>query len=704
MITQDRAAEVVSSENFESFFFKLSKEGFSIVLDILRNQLYSNKELAVIRELSCNAYDAMIEAGKSGGGFVIGVPTSENPVFRVRDFGKGLSAKEVREIFVEYGNSTKRNSDELIGQKGIGAKCPFAYGDSFTVASYQNGRKSTYVAFLDPTMVGAMSLLSEDETNEPDGLEVIVSVRDGDVSKFKNEIYSFFTYWKNRPTFEGWHFDFPQGDNFHEGNGWVIPPKTGYSYSTPLFIMGNVAYPIDSSSLDWSNKRPCLRSLLQIGIRVWVKIGTLEVSASRESLQYTPQTQNAIFNELEKAYQEVMTYIGSKVGGCSSMYEAKKLYATFHDLTSPLYVFREFAKDIQFKGIKVSSSYWMSGDNISVLCFTPASGKHLRARKKKIENIHIDKLIVVNDLFAKYGLLSRIAPLVESDKNKLGKKHEEVVVICPKDFASWKNFENGEMFDAPLVPLSSLPKVKLKEIYGSANSISRDNYNPSSVFVYSSGGHYRDNQSYWNELDAEAELDDESLYVEIKQFNYRDHAGDFVKPSRFYEALEQIKTAGIELPDEIIGIKSGHLAKHKSGAKNLWNYVKEEIAAKLADEEFKKDVERFSQVSDCCYGVNNLYLRGDDAVSKLSTLNCHSELIGKLKAEFGNCHENKKMESFFYLCRKMGFGFYNTTNEFKNLLKDILQRYPMLSVSNFSNLPKEKEVFENYINQIDKIA
>ena len=103
----------------ESKFGIASSEDLVYIFDILRNKLYSDKALAVVREYSTNAADANVENGVGSTPIIITVPNSMSPQFKVRDFGKGLSEDEVRNIYCMYGRSTKRSSNEFTGQLGI---------------------------------------------------------------------------------------------------------------------------------------------------------------------------------------------------------------------------------------------------------------------------------------------------------------------------------------------------------------------------------------------------------------------------------------------------------------------------------------------------------------------------------------------------------------------------------------------------------
>lgn len=87
----------------------------------------------MIRELSCNAKDAHVDAGKGDVPFEIHLPNDLEPWFAVTDFGIGLSHEDVTGLYRTYFDSTKTKSNDVTGQFGIGSKSPFAYVDQFTV-------------------------------------------------------------------------------------------------------------------------------------------------------------------------------------------------------------------------------------------------------------------------------------------------------------------------------------------------------------------------------------------------------------------------------------------------------------------------------------------------------------------------------------------------------------------------------------------
>ena len=109
------------------FRIRNSAKAFSI----LSSGLYANKIRAIIRELSCNAVDSHVAAGKADVPFEVHLPTALSPWFSIRDFGTGLSHEQVTKIYTTYFESTKTDSNDFIGALGLGSKSPFSYTNNF---------------------------------------------------------------------------------------------------------------------------------------------------------------------------------------------------------------------------------------------------------------------------------------------------------------------------------------------------------------------------------------------------------------------------------------------------------------------------------------------------------------------------------------------------------------------------------------------
>ena len=198
----EKPINVVESDSFDSVSFGIKQSGLPYIFNILRNQLYSNKPLAVLREIACNAQDANIEAN-SKRPIEVKLPTKLDPTLTIRDFGNGLSSDDIKNLYCFYGESTKRNNNSAIGYYGIGKFAPFSYGDNFVLISYHAGKKTTYNAFIDETKIGKIVKLKEEKSSEPTGVAVSVPIREDDTQTFLNTAISLFKHFKNKPIIKG---------------------------------------------------------------------------------------------------------------------------------------------------------------------------------------------------------------------------------------------------------------------------------------------------------------------------------------------------------------------------------------------------------------------------------------------------------------------------------------------------------------------
>jgi hypothetical protein len=265
--------------------------------NILSSGLYANKIKAIIRELSCNAVDSHIAAGKQSTPFDVHLPNTLEPWFSIRDYGTGLSHEQVTQIYTTYFESTKTASNEFIGALGLGSKSPFSYTDNFTVTAIQDGKKGIYSAFINEAGVPSIALMMTEETDEPAGVEVKFSVNDRyDFDKFRQEARAVYKYFKLQPVVSGsagFTVEIPEYESKD-----IVPGVSQFKNgSRTVAIMGNIAYPVDVPQAD--QVLGDLRSLLQCNLELNFAIGELDFQASREGLSYIPQTVNAIKSKLE---------------------------------------------------------------------------------------------------------------------------------------------------------------------------------------------------------------------------------------------------------------------------------------------------------------------------------------------------------------------------------------------------------------------
>ena len=287
--------------------------------NILSSGLYANKIRAIIRELSCNAYDSHVAAGKKDTPFDVHLPNTLEPHFSIRDYGTGLSHDQVKNIYTTYFESTKTNSNEFVGALGLGSKSPFSYTDNFTVTAIQNGIKGIYTAFINEQGVPSIALMSQEKSDEPSGVEVKFAVNSqNDFAKFREEAIQVYTHFSLRPVVTGVSkFEFR---NLAYESRDIIPGVHQVSGETASrAVMGNIAYPIAVPSADASLGE--LRKLLTCGLEIHFAIGELDFQASREGLSYIPSTVDAIKRKLEMLNSTLAIKLTQEADAISNLWD-----------------------------------------------------------------------------------------------------------------------------------------------------------------------------------------------------------------------------------------------------------------------------------------------------------------------------------------------------------------------------------------------
>ena len=233
-----------------------------------------------IRELSTNAWDA------SRGDMEVHLPTTLNPIFRVRDYGTGMSADQMENVYARLYASTKRGSNNEVGGWGLGSKSPFAYlindngAGSYTVTSYHEGVMRTYVLSLANDGTPVMRKLVEAPTTERSGMDVSFPVRREDIVAFHERARLILWSFQPRPAVTP-NLNWSNGRISAQGDGWTRFEHDSVPFRGPHVRMGCVMYPFDIEQIETGG-------FLARGDAILFEapIGTLKVTLSREELAY----------------------------------------------------------------------------------------------------------------------------------------------------------------------------------------------------------------------------------------------------------------------------------------------------------------------------------------------------------------------------------------------------------------------------------
>ena len=365
----DRTVEVHSAGISASNQFSIAQT--SKMFKILSDSLYSDKVMAVIRELATNAYDSHISAGNKNP-FLVKLPTAADPNFTVRDYGTGLSQKDMEHLYTTYGASNKNDSNDFVGCLGLGSKSPFAYTKSFTTTSYFDGTQYTYIAAIDDSGVPTLNLIHSCETDQPNGLEISFAVKQYDFTEFSQKSIRVFHYFRMKPIITGGvNWDFSKAyDNKNiviSGDGWrvcrlnndntLFPNHHHRINSGVISIMGNIAYPVETEHLvgeekahevpdhiarwnrafnkaDIASWKSFIGEIIDQGLYLELDfgIGELEMDVSREGLQYTKSVVKSLRKKTQEIFAELKDMFSEKIAEAKTKVEAISTYYQLNDL------------------------------------------------------------------------------------------------------------------------------------------------------------------------------------------------------------------------------------------------------------------------------------------------------------------------------------------------------------------------------------
>jgi len=296
MIVNNReGGEIISNGVSQQKVFTLKANGKAF--KALSDTLYKNKIGSIVRELSCNAYDSHVEAGKADVPFDIHLPNHYEPTFYIKDYGVGMSRETIETIFSTYFETTKDGSNEGIGGYGLGGKTPFSMVDSYNIISVYNGKKYFYTAMIDEQDVPTLSLFSETDTDECNGVTVEMNVDSGDFHRFRDEVEEQLRFFKVKPRILNGEIEFEDIEIVEEfGNIKVFRETPSSNFRGMYIVQGGVCYRLDKNQL---NDKVADKEKLKIlnaldDFIMFFNIGDIEVTISREDISYSRRTIESI--------------------------------------------------------------------------------------------------------------------------------------------------------------------------------------------------------------------------------------------------------------------------------------------------------------------------------------------------------------------------------------------------------------------------
>jgi hypothetical protein len=730
--TNTKTLERVGVKSESEFTITANAQAFKILSD----GLYSDKPRAILRELSCNAYDAHVDAGNAEKPFNIQMPNPIDPTFRIRDYGTGLSPDDMLSVYKTYFQSTKTDTNDQIGCLGLGSKSPFAYTDSFTTTTYYNGVKYIYNAHINESGTPAIALMGKTKTTEHNGLEISFTVERSDFREFEYKIQPVFQYFKLMPNISGIDTRPEPVKYMMKKDGWALRKvdKSRYSnhrnyanHGVAMAVMGNVAYPIDNMDTgDMSNDE---RSLLsQGGLDIFFDIGDLEVQPSREGLAFNKRTIKNIRERLDKIITEIRKEANAQISTCKTLWEARieatKINAGEYSHLN--YIF-EGQNIFSWNGTSLSTDGYCrvndkaSGileDDFSILMFESYSshransGTGIRKSTSQTVRASEDARIYLNDI--KKG--QHIRCRQEAIQDGVGSVY---LLSCDKPAVLEKIMARLGVTKIKSISEVEVVKVSTSGVRSASNTL----YNPKNsqkILAYNTDMDtqvYGTHSSYWNK--AEVDLDKGGIYVEITR--YKVTGGGQPSGSDQASCVMEYFNSLLKSIDEnkdlkVYGIKPSMIEKEEIGNKKNWILLSDYVKAKV--EKYVKDKTRMSKVVEYKSWLKydrNSYYRGDGPLDEMlkfayekgvkggKDLTAYMTLLKDMEAS-----RKLGMPNLVNLLDRMGIQIDEKdklikVRDFEKMAKAVGTRYPLMKCIHTSYVRGEIKAVQEYVDAIDLV-
>lgn len=416
-----------SSGGMQEHSFSIKDKG--AMFEILRSKMYSNPILAICREITSNARDAHREVGTPDKEVEIHLPYGLKPVWKVKDFGPGISPDRMINIFIMYTASTKRDDNVQTGGFGLGAKTPFSYSDTFEVTTVHEGIRYSYTCLIDDTKVGKLVLLDERPTTEPNSTEISIPVKPIDFNYFRQYTEQACRHWDVKPIIAGGTITWEKISKIAEGPGWAIAATNDYNHNAKLVIDG-IEYPLGLDDLR-KYADPKLIEAARGNFIMYFGVGELSLSATRENIFLDKPTQDKIRGRLDQITKEFRKTISDKIDQFPNLWAANVYYRK--ELNS---VF----SNLGFLGKLFWRNHELTNGYMDVRCglYTFTRGKYSRKygtdpnklTRSLGRSIHFEEGVelYINDLPIKEPTPRHVKKAFDDDPAL-----KTIIVLCPND-------------------------------------------------------------------------------------------------------------------------------------------------------------------------------------------------------------------------------------------------------------------------------
>lgn len=378
--TEDRPKTVVTGDMpvLDSRVMGIRAEALAAITESMVN-LYTDKHLAVIREYSTNARDAMVAAGNADQPIVVSLPDVYDPQLVVTDTGLGMSMTEVLDFYAQYGASDKRETNDQVGSFGYGCKSAFTIADHFTVTADKDGSRTVAVLYRNNEGLGTVDVVYHGPTDQPNGVSVAVPI--SDPVAMEETARRFFKTWEPGTVLvDGEQPHSVLADALRLGPVYYVrrPSVEARNGFAAYVLMGGVTYPMHGT-----DGRAWARFTSQGDIYLTVDIGAVDIVPSREGLRDTTRTGTLLTNRMQQFETALIEHVRAQVEQAPSWFDAARTYADWR----PLLAFSK-TPSLTWQGQPVTHTVTYE-DQLTLYAFRPVGRKATVNRIQRVSGIGI---------------------------------------------------------------------------------------------------------------------------------------------------------------------------------------------------------------------------------------------------------------------------------------------------------------------------
>ena len=597
---------------------------------------YIDKVSAVIREVSCNAVDAHKAAGVTDP-IEVHLPTDFESYFSVRDYGRGLSENEMREIFTTYFYSTKTDSNDFIGGLGLGSKSPFCLDrvSSFNVTSIHNSVKSEYCCYIGEDGTPQISLLASCSTEERSGLNVNVSIHKDILYDFRSKAVNIYQYFDfpvevNIPSVKA-DIELNKNSAIINGENFTIR-KSNLYYNDFVAVMGGVAYKIPPSllmSVD-VNKKESIRYLSGY---MNFNIGDLSFDIGRENLLMDNNTESKVKDKFLEVVNSLSRIIGDMINSKPTVYQKM------------LEVVR-ISQEQSLKGFipKEMKELSLGKCKETILCF-----KKKRARSNTVvKKDYLYEVPVTNGDYNVEYFLKKPKSLNKINTAFRDSSSTVCVILTDEQVV-----ECGIDLDVVKDP-DTLPSVRSK-----SQSIDFDCYEMTN---YSRG------RNSWKKVTLPNSSENPNFYVVVKNLEITGRVREY-QISQLYNN----NPFSFEMPDKIYGLTESFIKSNKFNS-NDWTSLDYYVSSEMSKVTSKEYYSFYGDEELANFIVGNIIKK-------------KSEFL-EFKNSFINYNKSEEKVKFI---SSLGYQIDNMNNSATETFNKILDEYPMLVTIDIDRAAKDSK-------------